>query len=370
MKNISAYLALLLVSFLAVDLVDSPSLLAQQPAPGKGPSKPDRGSVASSAFPGYCMAAHNIGNMSFPITNFGRIGVGDEQPSVDCFTGSNIPSCQFPKGSNLVYLYKGGIWVGGIVGTDTLVSCGADFNNHFREFNPDPFPLGNIIKRSTTDPLSPQYQGAISEQDYVCEYSDTVTLTNPYPSFDQISNLPHHPLGIQITQSSYGWSYGYASDFTLFNLRVSNVGKKTIKQAYVGLYMDFDIGRYVPTFTNPTPGGSTAKPVGVGIDDLTGFLLSAPATYENQPCLYDDTVRVAWAADNDGDPSLYDNTFLVPNVIGVRFLRPPRPKRPCPTIGGFRTTTPPMTTARSFARTTASWGAAGVHRTGIETSMP
>ena len=324
MKNISAYFTLLLVSFLAVDLVDSPNLLAQQPAQGQDQSKPGQGAISTALPPGYCLAAHNIGNMSFAISNFGRLGIGDESPAIDCFTGALIPSCQFPKGSNLVYLYKGGIWIGGIVGTDTLVSSATDINNHYREFNPAPRPLGNIVKRSTTDPLSPDYQGAVSEQDYICQYTDTVILTNQYGSFDQMSNVPHHPLGLQVTQSSYAWSYGYASDFTLFNLRVRNIGKKPIRQAYVGIYMDFDIGRYVPNFNTPQLGGQTPKIPGVGLDDMTGFLQAVKATYENQPCLYDDSVRLAWAADNDGDPSLYDNSFLVPNAIGIRFLRPPK----------------------------------------------
>lgn len=264
--------------------------------------------------------------MVFGTSNFGRIGIGNEPPSYDCFTGVVLPFWQFPKGASQVYLYKGGIWIGGVVGTDTLVSCGTDIDNIYREFNPDMKPAGGTIRRSTLDPFSSLYEGAVSEQDYIAHYTDTVSLTNVYGSFDQMTSRIHRPLGVRVDQISYGWSYGYTADFTLFNLRVRNIGKNLIKQAYVGIYMDPDIGPYPPLGVPAAASGATArKAVRVGVDDYTGFLMSMPDTYDDNPCVYDDTVRVAWAADNDGDGSQSTQTFIVPNVLGVRFLNPPKP---------------------------------------------
>jgi hypothetical protein len=319
MKNRLAFLTMAVALAAALTFLTVPETSAKDASSLTDSSKFQR-SLASAAAPNYLSALHNIGNMAFGVTNFGRIGIGNQIPVYDCFTRVSLPSCQFPKGYSQVYLYKGGIWLGGIVGTDTLVSCGADINNWYRELNPDPRPAGQIIKRSILDPQSNEYIGALSEQDFIASYSDTVT-TSSFPSFDQVSNRSHKPLGLQIQQSSYEWSYGYAADFTLFNLRIRNSGKNLIKQAYVGVYMDMDVGRYAPNAA-ANLNGNTSKPVGVGIDDYTGFLESEPAIYEDYPCLYNDTVQIAWTADNDGDPNNANATFVVPNILGVRFLEP------------------------------------------------
>jgi hypothetical protein len=276
----------------------------------------------------YQTAVHNIGKMALSVSNFGRFGTGKDDPVIDAFYGTSAPSCQFPKGSATVYLYKGGIWIGGVIGNDTLVSASTDMNNYYREFNPEVAPLGQIVRRSSIDPLSPLYAGAVSEQDFVATYADTVVSPNAYPSIDAETNRPHRPLGLEVQQSSYGWSFGYTQDFTLFNLRIRNVGKNSIQSAYVGVYMDIDVNRFL-TFPPPPPfgDGGAFKFPGGGRDDMTGFLLAAPAKYLNTPCEFNDTVRVGWTADNDGDGSIYDLTFQLPNVVGVRFLRPPSPEQ-------------------------------------------
>jgi hypothetical protein len=256
-----------------------------------------------------CQRIHDVGNIVFGISNFGRIGAG-AKPYGDCLTGSKIPGGEFPKSSNTTYLYKGALWVGAVVGRDTLVSCGSDFNTRTLEMHSD---MG-IIYRSSIDPSASEFEGAVSEQDYVAVYTDTFTRDALY-----ISGRGHKPLGIAVTQKSYQWSYGYAQDFAIIEFTVKNIGNKYLKDVYLGIYMDMDVhsgGRSVTT----TPPILEAKGITEGRDDLTGFLYDYLAVYGS--CEYRDAVGVAWTADNNGDYQS-TGTFDVPNVTGVRILGRP-----------------------------------------------
>jgi len=261
----------------------------------------------SAARPLECMRVIDINNLVWGISNFGRLGAG-YKPYTDCITGARVPWMEFPRDSRTTYLYKGAVWIGAVVDNDTLVSTGADFNVPSTEFLSD-LP---IIKRSTLGSIALETQGAVSELDYIAEYTDTVIYGASYPSFN------HQPLDIAITQSSYAWSYRYAEDFTLMNLNIRNIGEFDLHDVYVGVYMDADVHEGTgqdPNQIPPTTPG--VKPVTQGVDDLCGFLYDYPGSHG--ACEFRDTVGLAWAIDNDGD---YDrNTgFGVPNVVGVRLL--------------------------------------------------
>ena len=85
--------------------------------------------TASTASPGYCITPHNICKVFGGVTNFGRLSFGNESFYFDCFTGAKIRDCPYPKGTNTVYLYKGGTCVGGIISDDTLVSTSEAYHN-------------------------------------------------------------------------------------------------------------------------------------------------------------------------------------------------------------------------------------------------
>jgi len=269
--------------------------------------------------PAYCLTNHNIGRIVLGVSNWARIGRLDEVPFIDYFTGLRVYNLQMPKGSVTNYLWKGGLWVGAVVGRDTLVSCATDVNNRYREINPDQAPFGNMIRRSIIHPEWPGFADAVSEQDFVSMATDTNIYGNKYPSFDALDGRAHKPLPISVTQKSYAWSYDYASDFVLFDWGIRNIGTKAMKDVYIGLYMDFDchIDRLNPYAQNSIP-GSYIKPITEGRDDLTGYLFASPASY--QQCNFLDTVRMAWTTDNNGDPG--SNGMAVPGVVGVRFLGP------------------------------------------------
>jgi hypothetical protein len=268
-------------------------------------------SSLSAATATYCLARHDVGRLVLGITNYGRIGIGRGRIRVDCFTGTSVPLGEYPKGSNTTYLYLGGLWIGGVVGKDTLVTTGADFNNESQEMH----PVADMMARSILQPESPEYEQAVSEQDYIAVYVDTFTSGVPNPSFDPIDSRGHKPLNLEVTQCSYAWSYGHADDFILVDYHIKNIGDRQLTDVYVGLYWDADV-HVGQRNVNIVPDPYGGKGITDGKDDLTGFLFTFPSQVKS--CNFLDTVAIAWTADNNGD--YQSGEFQVPAVIGTCFL--------------------------------------------------
>ena len=262
--------------------------------------------LRAAASPASCVAAHNIGKIVLSITNQGMLGTGFVDNPLDCFTGLGIPSCEYPKGSGQQYLYGGAFWIGAVVGTDTLVSVGADGWQSCMEMYPDESPAGDIVKRSTLDPEDPEYDYAVSEQDYIAVYTDTFTSGVGGLCNDFLDDRPHIPLNIEVIQRSYAWSYAYAEDFVLFDYQVKNIGETSLEDVYIGIYVDGDVK-------------SEGDPSGFD-DDICGFLGTYDMNYGS--CLYTDTVNAAWIIDNDGELSALSSEQL-PHVTATSLLRTP-----------------------------------------------
>jgi len=255
----------------------------------------------SKASPIECMRTHDVGNFVFGVSNFGRIGTG-VKPFYDYNTGALVPQGEFPKASNTTYLYKGALWVGAVVNSDTLVSCGSYFNTPAKEMG----SYSPIMYFSTLDPDAPEYDGAVSEQDYIAIYNDT------------IRNRNIKPLYLEITQRSYAWSYEYAEDFAIIEFDIENIGEDDLHGVYIGIYMDADVHTGgAGSDVNTDPPNDGLKGVTNGRDDLTGFLLDYPIQYGI--CEYYDTVGLAWTIDNNGD-YVKGKGFGVPNITAVRIL--------------------------------------------------
>ncbi len=260
----------------------------------------------STAGPAQAIVAHRIGKIVLSVNNNGTFGKGfaGGVPQ-DFFTGEAVPSCEYPKGSNIDYLFAGAFWIGAVVGRDTLVSVGADGWSSVMEFHPDAPPFGYPIKRSITYPDAPGYQDAISEEDYIMMYSDTLTA-NIEPDY---FGRPHIPLDIEVTERSYAWSYSYAEDFVLFDYSVRNFGTSKLENVYMGLYVDADV-----YFQGNSSTGYN--------DDICGFIEKdniKEGKYE-----IEQTVNIAWIADNDGDPMGGHFNEQSPNgVTGMRIVRTP-----------------------------------------------
>jgi hypothetical protein len=187
-----------------------------------------RATVGSVTGPAYCTAEHNIGNIAMTVANDGSFGNGwSLGGTVDCFTGQAAKSCEYPKGTYTTYLWGADLWVGAVRERDTLVStCG--MGGH--EFHPDEAPMGSMVYRSSVDPAKPEYEGAVSEQDYIAVYADTCTNCRGIGT-DYLDGRRHVPLGIRVRQSSYAWSYSYAQDFIL-DFAITNIGDNRLRQVY------------------------------------------------------------------------------------------------------------------------------------------
>lgn len=260
---------------------------------------------------------HKIGNIAFTVTNWGYIGSqarGDRDPC----TNRPAESFEFPIGSGTEYLFQGSIWIGAIKGRDTLVSVGQDgwTASNSAEMFAAPFPEGRMVERTNRPLLRAPVNSAcddavfsldaVSEQDFVAVYSDTIT-NQLFVGRDAVDGRPHIPIGIEITQESYSWSFDYAKDFILMDYRIRNISGQVIEKLYMGLYMDHDVGHISR--------GSIFD------DDITGFTHTVPSAVGEG---FLDTVNIAWIADNDGDPSGGEFRFnSSTGVTGVRVVRAP-----------------------------------------------
>ena len=270
-------------------------------SPGPGPTfKPMAGT------PNTQFDVHKIGKIALTITNFGTIGTG--YLATPIFEGEQAPSCQYPVNSDIEYLFTGALWIGAVVGIDTLVSVGADGWIGARELWPDVGEAGTITRRSTL-PSSQDFNQdlAVSEQDFICSFTDTFIAI---AGTDPIDNRPHIPLNVAVQQSSYAWSYDYAEDFVLFDFKITNIGRFPIRDLYVALYVDADVYH----LSNQSSGYA---------DDICGFRRTV-ATPPGS-CTTEDTVNIAWISDNDGDPTDDGNwSFTSPiAVTGTRVVRTP-----------------------------------------------
>jgi hypothetical protein len=279
-------------------------------AMGRNAEKVGREQVNSTALaPAYCNVAHNVGKIGLSVSNDGTFGasLSVSGSGLDCFTGEALPTGEFPLGSRTMYLFGGALWIGAVVGTDTLVSTGADgWSRPGHEFHPDEPPVGNIIYRSTTDPAAPQYAGAVSEQDYIAVYGDTCTNCTG-AGMDPLDGRYHIPLHLEVTQTSFAWSLPHAEDFVLVDYSIKNIGVQFLDELYLGIYADCDVYSMVLDFTGAQ-------------DDISGLWSGTHPVTPGSGCEIPVDLDVAWAADNDGDlnQSWYPRVL---DVTGIRLLR-------------------------------------------------
>ncbi len=265
---------------------------------------------------------HRASNMWLTVNNWGFLGNFNtsspdwmEDPE---YPGQWAPQCEYPGGSGVQYLYKAALWIGALIvnedGTETpRVSAGEEGWQGGHEFYPGSDPSAHIVEKSflpgrvnrlgeyTYDSL------AVSEQDFTAIYSDTLTdqnwvVPNEYDG-------PHVPLGIEVIQKSHAWSYSYAEHFIIIDYEITNIADKYLKNLYVGLYVDGDVG----LVENPDRKS----------DDICGFRETALDTISDQVI----EINTAWIADNNGrqDGVQQGSDFTAPHVTGMRVLRAPNP---------------------------------------------
>ena len=249
-------------------------------------------------FPSYG-AVHKTSKFSTTITSQGTIGWLVHDPFTDSlFSGFNQPPY-----SSIDYLNEGSIWVGGIINDDTLVSTGISIDievdsikgTHYRYFNQEFYP-----PNAYTEMKSVNFYEADNSIIYHTNYVDTFTgglpqlNNNPYQP-------PHKPLNLSIIQKSYSSNMESYRNILLLDYIITNIGNSSIKDGYVGIYIDGDIS----AIPNNTPIWND--------DDLAGSFRD---------------ITTAYMIDNDGDPVNGKFGKYSPlDAIGIRplLIYPPVP---------------------------------------------
>ena len=290
------------------------------------PKPQDR--AASVANPFVYNRVHRKSNMWMNITNWGYFGnsapgANDAQED-PAYPGTWAPQCEYPGGSNEQYLFMGALWLGALVQEESYefprVSEGSEGWTAplIHEFYPGEGALNSIEERSSRpnewnrlgDYVS--HQDAISEQDFISSYSDTLT-EQLWVRNDPVDGI-HFPLGIKISQKSFSWTYNYAQDFILFDYEIENIAGNYLKNLYVGLYVDSDVGRIdeIPDWHQ---------------DDICGF--QEYYRYQKPDGAWDSTrINIAYISDNDGRPysEASGSDFTSSSVSGTRVVRAPNPR--------------------------------------------
>jgi len=244
-----------------------------------GNVRPITASKADTLIPNWQETPHDINLIGMSISNYGLFG----NPGAD---QNEIPSLEYPINSGFEYLSYGGIYIGGIKGDDTLVSVTNGVGGLVSELNPDFGGAGAIIQRSTLRHSVDYDTNAISEQDIVCTYTDTL-VDYSFIGIDSYDNRPHIPLRVAVIQSSYAWSFSYTEDYILVDYQVINLDTIPIDGMTVGVVVSASIHH-------------ETTPDAEWFGDLRGFRPAVKAP--SGSCREDDSITIAWAADNDGNP--------------------------------------------------------------------
>jgi hypothetical protein len=221
--------------------------------------------------------------------------------STGCHLGSSTLSLsgmgdEYPRGSSDRFLHFGAIWIGAVTEeNDTLVSVGHDGIHINYEFYPDVGPNGEIVAMSAIDHR--QTGNVRSDQDIIAAYCDTFTKGVPGLGLDYLTGQNHHPLWLNVTERSMQWANPLVDDFILTEFKIVNIGLRDLSDVYFGICMIPAVGHSTvwPGISDSLQG---SDPSG---DDVCGYLNLYP--FRAGDCQFDDTLNMAWAVDNDGDPN-------------------------------------------------------------------
>ncbi len=277
--------------------------------------------VGVPVLPNLDQCTHKTGRFWFTVSNYGIFGNRRDALLRDCLTGGFTSSAEFPGGSNVEYLFQGALWIGGIVGNDTLTSIGNDGWVNIRELFPDEGAKGSIIRRSARN-TSPFYTpDAISDLDLIAVYYDTLKDPRLTSNPDPETGKPHKPMGLKIEQRSYSWTASWGQDWVLLDYSITNLGDEPIKKAHFGIFFDPDIGnRNSDMATHLDDYAAFKQETFLGF--ARGFFFQ-PRPPSSLVCT--ETLNIAYAYDNDGDPETGDDFSFSSNnptgALGIRFLR-------------------------------------------------
>jgi len=210
----------------------------------------------------------NVGEAQVNITNWGLIGSAYSSQT----QFSDAPSCQWPAGSGNEYLWAAGLWVGGVVLGERLVSMGGWGSEVYpldeleatiyeaigsKLLRPEgnleasgrrlPMPGADDDRDGVTDEeilngFDDDLDGKIDE-DFGQIGNQMMVLTNyDNTRLAQEGNPDHTPMNLEIVQTSFQWENDLVDDFVGFDYRITNVGVTKVDRVYIGFFADSDIG--------------------------------------------------------------------------------------------------------------------------------
>ncbi len=220
----------------------------------------------------------NVGELQINITNWGLIG--SKFSSATYY--SHAPSAQWPAGSGHEYLYAAGLWVGGVLLGERLVSHGSmsGIEHEIRAQDNVEDTIYEAVGGALVRPLGfPDASGkrypepnpnddedfdedtneARIDEEILNGYDDDddglieedfgqigsqMMVTTTYDNTRAAASLfpDHKPLNLKVVQESFAWENDQVDDFVGFQYTITNVGVVDISNIYIGFYADSDIG--------------------------------------------------------------------------------------------------------------------------------
>lgn len=209
---------------------------------------------------------HDNGFFRTVTTNYGYFGTVRNR--LRDTSGNLVPVFESPPGSQIEYLFEAGLWVGGIVAGDTLVSSGLLGFGQVHELYADGYQPG----------VPSDFKG---DEEWSFVYGDTTT--DPETVRDDPYDGPHRPLPVRVRQKTSVLDASLARGGLFVELVITNVGAVAIDSLWSGWLVDPDIGH--------------ADTDDYWADDITGH-----RTHTVQTDSGPREISYAWAMDNDGDP--------------------------------------------------------------------
>ena len=257
-----------------------------------GASETGVGSAEATVGPSYRI--HGNSHFRATVTNWGFLG----NPQGTLVDSSTLglpdtllaPGLETPPGSQIDFLYEAGLWVGGIVGGDTLVSTAATEWPPVYEMHPGieggPLPFSDLL----------------GDEEFRADYTDSVTDPARVRT-DQIDGA-HRPLPVTVRQTTRLVDDPSYDKGLIIEVVIRNIGGAPINGLWLGWYIDSDIRH--PAHPNSW------------MNDLSGHRASTVSVDGHTV-----NVSAGWSADNDGDPDTVLNVFdsrSPTGVLGMMYL--------------------------------------------------
>ncbi len=227
------------------------------------------------------VAVHDAGNLYTTFFDgFFSIGFYGEQQIFDPETSMLLNHTNYPSGSDLYYLYYGGIWIGGVVNGDTVVSTLSDGWYYHWEMHPHEWNSGGTYRT-----------GGVADDEFVTVITDTNRTYNP------------RPMDLDIRMETFSFEDTLYDDFVIINFKVSTFGFNTIDDGWAGIYFDSDVNHS----SNSTSGY---------LDDYSGYLEALSDESDSTSLM-----KIAYSLDNDGDPRGIPQEFTPTSPRGAISLQ-------------------------------------------------